>query len=160
MSRRTLLCSSMPLVLALGAQLGCSARNAPPVPRVPTDREQILAVVLDFFEHKIVRPVPISTFLVTDGLDRLTRDAASRLRPVITRADIPVSNPYVTPPGHLVLSRLALDVDSATVEAGIGPVAKSKPGEPSLDCGDGFTLFMSRNAAGHWQIDRHTVVVC
>ena len=160
MSRRTLLCSSMALALAFGAQLGCSARSAPPVPRVPTDREQILAVVLDFFEHKIVRPVPISTFLVTDGLDRLTGDAASRLRPVITRADIPLSNPYVTPPGHLVLSRLTLDVDSATVEAGIGPVAKGKPGELSLDCGDGFTLFMSRNAAGHWQIDRYRVVVC
>src|SRR6185503_11840440 len=123
----------LPAAAVAAAVLLCCAATAPsPAPPTPTDREEILAVVLDFIEHKIVRPTPISTILVTGGLDQAARDAASRLRPVITRSDIPASSPYVTPPEHLVLSRLSLSNDTAVVEAGIGPVAKSAPGDMVL----------------------------
>ncbi len=126
----------------------------------PSEHVKVLQVVLDFFEQDKQRPTQISRFLVTDPLDQTSRLAASRLRPVITRAELPADSPWVTPPGDLVLSKLTLTGDTATVRAGLGPVAKGRPGELSLDCGEGYTLTLTRASGGSWFVAHHSVVVC
>jgi len=139
-----------------GLEVGSPGSNILPCIRtLPSDDElrSILTTALTFVEAKQPK-----TYTVSKGIDPRVRSLLASMRHTV--AAVPQSDGVSLPADYIRLDRFDVTGDGqATVKVWSGPVVKPKPGELSMSCGAGYTLYFERRD-GIWVQTSVGVAMC
>ncbi|MCU1349307.1 MAG: putative protein of the superfamily, partial [Acidobacteria bacterium] len=137
-----------------GLEVGSSGSQVLPcITTLPSDSDlrSLLTAALAFVEAKSTK-----TYTVAKSVDPRVRTLLASLRTVATP---PQSDEVLLPADYVRLDALDIAGDRATVKLWSGPIVKPKPGELSMSCGTGYTLYFERRN-GAWVQTSMGVAMC
>lgn len=101
----------------------------------------------------------ITTIVVPADTDPRARKALSRLRTVVTPAQVPASNDVILPSGYFLLHTFRAELDGALFEGQMGPVTRKLTKANLQDCGRIYSvpLFLKDS---DWYNPNYKVATC
>jgi hypothetical protein len=125
--------------------LGCTliAACAQLIPRDTQNfkvEQQDFELIAEASIKLVERTSPVSTIVVTPGLDARVDTALKKLRPVVRSDDVQRSGEYVLPEDYFVVERFTIEDGVAQVDGEIGPITKAAEGRNIPGCGLRFSM--------------------
>lgn len=146
---------SVRVVLACAVLASCAGLQRGKIAIVDSDFDAIAEIAL----KKIDPRETIAKIVVPADADPRARKALSRLRTVVTLAQVPSSNELILPNGYFLLRTFRVEMDGALFEGQIGPVTRKLTKANLQDCGRIYSvpLFLRES---DWYNPNYKVATC